>query len=303
MLKSFFVFILISISFQVEAQKSIRYFYLKNTADSLIFEKNTHDAYLLYRKMIKISDIDPFIDIELVKLSLKAKDFKRAKKYLKQSILNGAFLGMLEVDSNVNFFLKQNTNWRETYDFLRQKHLSKIPHLEERTILLNMLEKDQALRSLLGVIEHKKADSLIFANDTVNMPMIKDIVQRIGFPNLESVGMDGVNAIFILLLHTLNNGIDDAKNIELLTPLMKKAVTDLKYPPFNMAIVIDRQRAISRQKQIYGSYWEMGKHNKKIVTPIENIDEVDVRRKEIGLPPLSLLRKQRGYELPLDYKN
>jgi hypothetical protein len=117
------------------------------------------------------------------------------------------------------------------------------------------------------------------------MPTIKDIVQRIGFPNLESVGMNGVNAIFILLLHTLNNGIDDAKNIEILTPLVKKAVTDLKYPPFNMVIVIDRQRAISRQKQIYGSYWEMGKHNKKIVTPIESIDEVDVRRKEIGFPP------------------
>ncbi|WP_336827885.1 hypothetical protein [Sphingobacterium multivorum] len=43
--------------------------------------------------------------------------------------------------------------------------------------------------------------------------------------------------------------------------------------------------------------------NKRIVTPIENIDEVDVRRKEIGLPPLSLLRNQRGYELPVDYKN
>lgn len=34
---------------------------------------------------------------------------------------------------------------------------------------------------------------------------------------------------------------------------------DLKYPPFNMALVIDRHRAIIRQKQIYGSYWEMGK--------------------------------------------
>ncbi|WP_343555534.1 DUF6624 domain-containing protein [Sphingobacterium sp.] len=301
MLKLFFVFILISNCFQVEAQKSARYFYLKNTADSLIFEKNTREAYLLYRKMIKISDIDPFIDIELVKLSLKAKDFKRAKKYLKKSILNGATLGMLQVDSNVNNFLMRGIKWKETYNFLRQKHLSKIPHLEERITLLKMLESDQAFRSLLGVIEYKKADSLIFANDTVNMSAIKEIIQKIGFPNLESVGMDGVNAIFILLLHA--HGIDDTKNIETITPLMKKAVTNLKYPPFNMAIVIDRQRALSRQKQIYGSYWEMGKHNKRIVTPIENIDKVDARRKEIGLPPLSLLRKQRGYELPLDYKN
>jgi len=251
--------------------------------------------------MIKISDIDPFIDIELVKLSLKAKDFKRAKKHLKKSILNGATLGMLQVDSNVNNFLMRDIKWKETYNFLRQKHLSKIPHLEERITLLKMLESDQAFRSLLGVIEYKKADSLIFANDTVNMSAIKEIIQKIGFPNLESVGMDGVNAIFILLLHA--HGIDDTKNIETITPLMKKAVTDLKYPPFNMAIVIDRQRALSRQKQIYGSYWEMGKHNKRIVTPIENIDKVDARRKEIGLPPLSLLRKQRGYELPLDYKN
>ncbi|OJZ15113.1 DUF6624 domain-containing protein [Sphingobacterium sp. 40-24] len=303
MFKPFLILFLIFISCHVKAQKSSSYFYLKNTADSLIFEKKTPEAYLLYRKMVKISDIDPFIDIELVKLALKVKDSKTAEKYLKQSILNGASLGMLEVDSNVNSFLKHHTNWRKTYDLLRQKHLSKIAHLEDRITLLNMLEKDQGLRSLLGVIEYKKADSLIFASDTANMAVIKEIIARTEFPNLETVGMDGINAIFILLLHTLNNGIEDAKNIEILTPLMKKAVIDLKYPPFNMALVIDRHRAIIRQKQIYGSYWEMGKQNKRIVTPIENIDEVDVRRKEIGLPPLSLLRNQRGYELPVDYKN
>lgn len=300
MLKYFIIFTAVFISFSVKAQKNTQYFYLKNTADSLIFEKKIDEAYPLYRKMVKIIDIDPFVDIELIKLSLKVNDLKIAKKYLKKSILNGATLGMLQVDSNVNKFLMRDIKWKETYDFLRQKHLSKIPHLEERITLLKMLESDQAFRSLLGAIEYKKADSLIFANDTANMCVIKGIIQKIGFPNLESVGMDGVNAIFILLLHA--HGIDDTKNIETMTPLMKKAVTDLKYPPFNMAIVIDRQRVTSRQKQIYGSYWEMGKQNKRIVTPIENINEVELRRKEIGLPPLRLLQKQRGYELPLDYK-
>ena len=303
MLKYFFLAILISMSFSLSAQVNTSYYSLTNKADSLIFEKKIPEAYLLYLKALRISDIDPYSDIELVKLALKVKDFKRANKYIKIAIKNGAFLGMLEADSNVNKFFKKDIKWKGTYDFLRQKHLAKIPYLEDRTTLLNMLEKDQALRSLLGVIEFKKADSVVFAADTANMTVMKQIIQRIGFPDQQKVGMDGATATFILLLHILNNKNNDEKNLEILTPLMKQAVIELKYPPFYMAIVIDRHRAINKKKQVYGAYWEMGEQNKRIVTPIENIIEVDKRRKEIGLPPLSILKKQLGYELPPDYRS
>ncbi|RZK18475.1 MAG: hypothetical protein EOO43_12490 [Flavobacterium sp.] len=239
--------------------------------------------------------------MSLVKMSLELKDYKKTTSYLDLAIKNGAFLDMLESDSNVFKFVKQDPLWMTKFAKLRQEHLASIPHLEDRTTLVTMLEKDQALRSLLGVIPFKKADSMIYAADTTNMLVIMQMVKRIGFPDIKKVGLDGVNAIYIMLLHTLNNKVRDKENLSILIPLMKDAVQQFSYPPFYMGIVIDRNRALSKQKQVYGTYWEPAENKKRIILPIENIKEVDKRRKQIGLPPLIIAKTQWNQTLPEGY--
>jgi len=142
MLRLLLIFIIIASFLPLRAQEKLGYYTLINKADSLIFEKKIGKAYSLYKKAVAISAINPYTDIELVKLSLKMNDRKKAKKYLELAIENGAFLDMIEADSNLNSYFKKDEQWNIKYNVLRQKHLARIPHLEERMALLKMLEKD-----------------------------------------------------------------------------------------------------------------------------------------------------------------
>lgn len=297
----FFLISFLFLNFSLYGQRKLDYYTYINKGDSCRFEKNYKDAYRFYIKAVHISDVNPYNIMELAKMSLKLGNLKKTTSHLNLAIKKGAFLGMLESDSNIINFVKKDPLWMKKFNHRRQQHLASIPFLEERTILVNMLEKDQALRSLLGVIEFKKADSLIFAADTSNMSVIMDMVKRIGFPDIQKVGLDGANAIYIMLLHTLNNKVHADENLLILYPIMKQAVQKLHYPPFYMGIVIDRNRALNKQKQIYGTYWEPAANNKRIILPIENIKDVDKRRKEIGLPSLLIAKTQWNQTLPEDY--
>ena len=297
----FILTILLLLNTSLYGQGKLDYFTFINKGDSCRYEKNFRAAINFYSKAISISAVNPYNIMSMVKTSLELKHYKKVTFYLNLAVKNGAFLGMLESDSNVFKFVKQDPLWMTKFAKLRQEHLASIPHLEDRTTLVTMLEKDQALRSLLGVIPFKKADSIIYAADTTNMLVIMQMVKRIGFPDIKKVGLDGVNAIYIMLLHTLNNKVRDKENLSILIPLMKDAVQQFSYPPFYMGIVIDRNRALNKQKQVYGTYWEPAENNKRIILPIENIKEVDKRRKEIGLPPLIIAKTQWNQTLPEGY--
>ena len=69
-----------------------------------------------------------------------------------------------------------------------------------------------------------------------------------------------------MLLHTLNNVNKDEQNLQFLEPFIRRAVQELRFSPGAMALIIDRHKAIKQQKQIYGSYWEMG-DGKRTITP------------------------------------
>ena len=291
-----------SSSVAVHAQNKIAYYELINKANDLVIEKQLDEAFHLYKKAVQISPKMPYDGLTLTSLSIQLKKFKEAEANLKLSIANGAYLGMIEADSTVNVFFKSDTKWPVLYTLLRQKYLSKIPYLEEREQLLEMINEGQNLRSLFGVLDFKKVDSLIFIADTTHMARIHKIIKKIGFPDIEKVGLDGSNAIFIILMHTLNNWRNDEQNLAFFYPMLKKAVQELKFIPNDMAILVDRHKAIHKQEQIYGSYW-VRKNDKEIITAIQNIKEVDKRRMEIGLPPLSVAKKRWGQILPEDYPN
>ena len=60
----------------------------------------------------------------------------------------------------------------------------------------------------------------------------------------------------------------------------------------------DRLLILQGKKQIYGTqYIYDEKHKKYILEPIENINEVNNLRKEVGLPPLKTIKKNRKKEI------
>jgi hypothetical protein len=168
-------------------------------------------------------------------------------------------------------------------------------------MLIRLLERDQVFRELLGKVDFKTIDSIIHQNDLSNMEIIRSIIKKIGFPDRSKVGNDGADAVFILLMHTLNDRVNQKQNSDLIFPVMETAVMEGNFPPFYYAILIDRQRAIGKEEQLFGTYWE-NKGNKRIITPIENVEFVDDRRLKIGLPSLAYISNKLKLILPKGYR-
>jgi len=66
----------------------------------------------------------------------------------------------------------------------------------------------------------------------------------------------------------------------------------------DFAMITDRFQNYKKGTQIYGFI----RNRTEYVAPIENIDEVDIRRANLGLPKLSIDAKMKNIKLPKDYK-
>lgn len=284
------------------AQQIPKYLELIKSADSLSNSKDLLGAKKQYEEAFSISSGDPQALLSLAKIELRISKGLSPGKSLIKAIENGADLDMLVADSFVNSYFKSNQSLHNQFSTIHNKYLSKIKYLDERTQLLTMLGNDQTLRSLLGTFDFKKVDSLIHNTDTANMSKLKSMISRIGFPDREKVGKDGSDAVFIILMHTLNDGFEDEMDIKHIEPIMKQAVLEGKFPSFFLAILMDRHFGMKKQPQRYGTYWEMDrKSNERRIMQILDVQKVDARRREIGLPSLGYTARTQNLILPEDY--
>jgi hypothetical protein len=85
----------------------------------------------------------------------------------------------------------------------------------------------------------------------------------------------------------------DLKTQQKYLPMMRTAVKEGKTEARWLALLEDRVALGEGRKQIYGSQIYLNKKtNKSYVAPLEDPDNVDKRRKEVGLDPLSHYLKQ-----------
>lgn len=246
-----------SIATSFAQERMPKYFYLINRADSLSKTENLIEAEKSYLKALKILDSDPEASLSAASVSLRLAEVNRANERLRKAIQNGADKNMIASDGILSKYFDKNYKLQQDFPKMRSIYFSKIKNEDERVSLLSMVGTDQTLRSLLGTLDFKKVDSLIHVNDTLNMATFKGIINKIGFPDRDKVGKDGVDAAFIIMMHTFNDGSNDDRDIIQIEPLMKRAVLHGKFPPYYLAIAIDRNKGLKRQKQTYGTYWEI----------------------------------------------
>ncbi len=107
-----------------------------------------------------------------------------------------------------------------------------------RKELLDCVERDQAIRKELikaGVVNPDKSLlERMKAIDERNTNRIKEVIREIGWPSIERVGNDGVNAAFLLVQHS-----DLATQREML-PLIEKAYKNEQVSGQNYALLVDR---------------------------------------------------------------
>jgi hypothetical protein len=134
-----------------------------------------------------------------------------------------------------------------------------------------------------STVKIKPNDSAAAAYQRVirtNFPFIKEILNRYGFPGFDIVGKEFSGKYFLLIQHS---DFDVQFQKKALT-LMKKQVDKKNASGQNYAYLIDRISLNTGKPQVYGTQVIMGRETK--IRPCIDIDNLDKRRKSVGLIPI-----------------
>jgi hypothetical protein len=161
-----------------------------------------------------------------------------------------------------------------------------------RSELLKRVEQDQAIRNELISKGARNPDKAILARmqaiDTANTERMKAIIRQYSWPGPELVGRDGAEAAFLLVQHA------DLAFQKEMWPFVEKAYRSGALSGQSYALLLDRVRVGEGKPQVYGTQakrLEEWKGQEPVLAPIEDEANVDKRRAEVGLPPLSEYRE------------
>lgn len=105
------------------------------------------------------------------------------------------------------------------------------------------------------------------------------IVGDTGWPTATTVGVDGAGAAWLILQH-----MDSLNSLRReLLPHLRRAVTSGEAPPEQLAAAIDRMLLVDAQPQRYGTHLTDINGALEPVRGVEQPDELDHRRDELGL--------------------
>jgi hypothetical protein len=142
------------------------------------------------------------------------------------------------------------------------------------------------------------ADSLaqiMIKIDSINLQKIENILDKKGWVGKDLVGEQANMTIFLVIQHS------DLETQKKYLPMMREAVKKGNANAANLALLEDRIAIWEGRKQIYGSQLNYDeKKGKYFVYPIEDPDNVDKRRAEVGLGPISEYVKNWGIEWNLE---
>ena len=111
---------------------------------------------------------------------------------------------------------------------------------------------------------------------------LEAIIHRYGWPTISLVGKQANNAAFLILQHA------DTNLQKKYFLLLKEAAGKREANPADAAMMEDRILMADGKKQIYGTQLTINDQTKKwTVHPIEDEQNVDVRRASVGLPPMA----------------
>ena len=150
---------------------------------------------------------------------------------------------------------------------------------------------DQDLRDEWRVLWEKygqgsrQVDSIIKVvrqHDSIHVVRVTGILDEKGWPGKAKVGNLADNCVFIVIQHS------DLKTMQKYLPMMRTAVKEGKTEAQWLALLEDRVALGEGRKQTYGSQLYYDKKTKtSFVAPLEDPDNVDIRRKSVGLEPMA----------------
>ena len=290
MRNNIYTLLLLLLFASVNAQE---YSELISKADQLYKIKDYKMSTDLYNKAFKIENENPNHLYNGACASSLAGNTNKAFKWLNLSIERGwTNLKHLNSDTDLEN-LHSKKEWRKTIEKLEKK-LELIEANYDKplqTELLTILEEDQKYRIQINETQKKFAQDskemqdlwkIIIQKDSINLLKVKKILDQKGWVGKDKVGTQANNALFLVIQHS------DLETQKKYLPMMKEAVTKGNANPGSLALLIDRIEIREGRKQIYGS--QIGTYpntNIQYVLPLMDPDNVDKRRKEVGLGSMS----------------
>ena len=269
---------------------------LVTTADSFYKTKNYSQSVDFYKKAFSESfkteqkKATPFYNAACS--AALAGNNKLAFEWLNISIDKGwTNISHMKTDSDLTT-LHDAKEWKEALDKL-QKKLDVLEANYDKPLkaeLLAILEEDQKYRQQLQGVEKKYGwnskemkDFWVIINnaDSLNLIKIKAILDKNGWVGADKVGNEASNAIFLVIQHS------DLPTQQKYLPMMREAVKNKKANGSSLALLEDRVALGEGRKQIYGSQLRGDGNGGYYLSPLEDPDNVDKRREEVGLPPIA----------------
>lgn len=234
---------------------------------------------------------------------------------------DSAFVQLEKIAKNGNYYnlnhmladtdlsiLHGDKKWDEVVAQVKKNKEKKEENLNKPLVAMldTVMMTDQKPRMQIDEIEKKYGrDSkemrehwaLIQKHDSINLIKVTSILDKHGWLGADVIGTEGNQALFLVIQHA------DLETQQKYLPMMQAAVKNGKASPSSLALLEDRIALRTGKKQIYGSQIGMDEEGKPYVMPLEDPDNVDKRRAEVGLRPLAdyVSRFQVTWN-PEDYK-
>lgn len=235
------------------------------------------DTYYAARSNAMAGNIDTAFEL-LFKLS----------KYPEHYGLSG--ITKLEFDEDFKS-LKTNKRWEKLLKVINTHNEKLEVNLDHKLvkILDKVFTEDQEHRkSYLDIVsefgresnEAKASLDKMKINDSINLNKVENILDTKGWLGADVIGDKGNITLFLVIQHA--NPETQRKYL----PIMREAFKNGNAKPDHLAYLEDRVALWKGEKQIYGT--QVGKDNddKSYVLPLKDPENVDVRRKAVGLHPL-----------------
>lgn len=189
--------------------------------------------------------------------------------------------------------LHNDNRWKPLLEKIKQNKDKAEENFDKPLVALldSILIEDQKYRNQIDGMEKKygweskemKAHwKLISEKDSINLIKVKAILDKNGWLGTDVIGEQGSTTLFLVIQHA------DQESQEKYLPLMREAVKNGKAKGNYLALLEDRVALRQGKRQIYGS--QIGQDTETrayYILPLEEPDNVDKRRAEVGLNPLA----------------
>ncbi|MEI9947266.1 MAG: DUF6624 domain-containing protein [Chitinophagaceae bacterium] len=221
-----------------------------------------------------------------------------AFEWLHLALKNGwTNIGHLKTDSDL-ISLHDSEKWNSLLTEMQKEVDKKEANYDKplQAKLLAIYADDQPIRQQYIAAQKefgyqsKQVDSLgkvMMYKDSINLVKVTEILDNYGWVGADKVGGTANQTLFLVIQHA------DLKTQQKYLPMMREAVKNKKATASALALLEDRVALDEGKRQIYGSQIGWDKEtNKNYVLPLDDADNVDKRRAEMGLGLLAEYAKQ-----------